>query len=189
MDSNELSEEQIQEVKHFLDTATGHIGETTRTMLSLLKQWGFSSLNPQHLNEILLTRLAVQRAQIFKSLNAPCREDLLMRPAADNIYDFIVKPIRSKSELHNSAFQYDTVDFSKELPLYLFMLMMIERLEKRKQLYNNQAAGPIAINLIYDICKKEFSEFAKLNEFNSIMFGAVVFIEILEKLGLTERNI
>ena len=90
MDSSEFTQEQVEEIARFLDTATGHIGETTRTMLSLLKKWGFNTVNPSYTNEILLTRLALQRAEIFKSLNAPCSEDLLKQPASKNIFDFIL---------------------------------------------------------------------------------------------------
>lgn len=192
MSFNEITQAEVEETLKFLDTATGHVGETARTFLSLLKQWGFSYSQPHFANEILLTRLGLQRAEIFKSLQVPHMRKLLIRPASENIAEFILNPIQTKRDLHFREYQYDTVDFNKELPLYLFMLMLIERAEKRKQLLSNKTAIVVSIKLIYEIIEREFpnfSGFSKLNGSNALTYGMLVFVTIIEKIGLNEGDV
>ena len=79
----------------------------------------------------------------------------------------------------------DVETLSIDLPLYIFTLMMIERPEKRWQFASNfDIVGLIALKLIFDICSKECPEFVKLDSEIYVIFGEVIFENIIVELDL-----
>lgn len=177
-----MTAEEKSAIKEYLENGFGEIGETVNGLIDRMRGWGLMDNLPSHVIEILYTRIALEHKEVYNIMGTPCREDLLIKPASQNIDRFIVKPIQRYARQNKVSFNVDYLKI--DLSLYLFTLIMFERDGKREQL---SSAGSniilVAFEVIHEICKREYPNLVKFNLTYYSVLSAIILTNIIEELG------